>query len=241
MTNCVSFSFCGFDFFIHSVPVCQDWMSGEGGGNHWNSFITDPECAWLHSPSFPRVNVALLQTAAFSACVVVVFFFPIIGFYSSHLGSFFWCWEIHSLEAFPILVNTFGSIRHQSVIQTNSTMHTLIFLIYPWLMLALSSQPVSKLKHFFCPSLTRANSSFYVEGKMCFPPAFQMHSVAIQGQVWKLADNCAHRTQGWAGRSLFPRATWVVQCWVGWLFVSEANTMQMKKWVWLCLVSTPII
>lgn len=174
--------------FIHSVPVCQDWMSGEGGGNHWNSFITDPECAWLHSPSFPRVNVALLQTAAFSACVVVVFFFPIIGFYSSHLGSFFWCWEIHSLEAFPILVNTFGSIRHQSVIQTNSTMHTLIFLVYPWLMLALSSQPVSKLKHFFLSVSDQSKLFLLCRGEnvfsSCFSDAFSSNTGAGLEAGW---------------------------------------------------------
>lgn len=241
MTNCVSFSFCGFDFysFCPCLSGLDEWRRR---GKSLKLFHHRPRMCLASLSLIPQSKCSTSSNCCiFCMRGCCFFFFPIIGFYSSHLGSFFWCWEIHSLEAFPILVNTFGSIRHQSVIQTNSTMHTLIFLIYPWLMLALSSQPVSKLKHFFCPSLTRANSSFYVEGKMCFPPAFQMHSVAIQGQVWKLADNCAHRTQGWAGRSLFPRATWVVQCWVGWLFVSEANTMQMKKWVWLCLVSTPII
>lgn len=103
---------------------------------------------------------------------MLAIFPPITAFYPCCLNSFFWCWEILSSETFPILVNMFGSNKCQSMVQANSAMHTLILLIYFWLMFIHSSQPVFQVRTFSPLSLTTANSSFNVEEKTHFSPAF---------------------------------------------------------------------
>ena len=147
MKNAVS-PFPSVDFiFIHFVPVCQDWMSGKEGEvtKALSSQTLSAFCFVL--PLFPGVNYRFFSYP----CIffVLVFFPRMIAFYPCCLDSFFWCWEILSFEVFPILVNIFGSNKHQNVVQANSAIHTLIFLIYFWLMFTHSSQPISNLEHFF--------------------------------------------------------------------------------------------
>lgn len=71
-------------------------------------------------PIFPGVNNQFFKTIAFSLCL----FFTLIAL-TSFSGT-----EIPLFEVFPTLVSRFGSNEHQSIIQANSKVHTLIFLIY---------------------------------------------------------------------------------------------------------------
>lgn len=71
-------------------------------------------------PICPGVNNQFFQTLAFSLCL----FFTLVALTTSS-GT-----EILFFGAFPALVSRFGSTEHWSMVQANSAIHTLIFLIY---------------------------------------------------------------------------------------------------------------